>query len=170
MLACLDVHYFGAKANAAALTFDEWTATAARAHFTASVPEAAVYQSGKFYLRELHPLLAVIEKIPQTIDCFVIDGYCYLSPEHAPGLGAMLYEALGSGAPIIGVAKSRYGETSHAFELRRAKSARPLFITAIGMSYADAAGCIALMAGGSRIPDLLKEVDRVARSGVGSPS
>jgi deoxyribonuclease V len=79
-------------------------------------------------------------------------------------LGACLYEAIGGGASIVGVAKSRYRDTSHAIELTRGVSKRPLFITAIGMDYGQAARHIASMAGDFRIPSLLKAVDRLART------
>lgn len=164
MFTCLDVHYFDNTAHAAALVFDEWTATAPLSQFTASVPAPADYEPGHFYLRELSPLLAVIKKILQPIDCYVIDGYCYLSMEHAPGLGAYLFEALGSGAPVIGVAKNRYRDSTHAVELLRAGTKRPLFVTAVGMSDEAASRCIASMSGSHRIPNLLKAVDRLART------
>lgn len=164
MFACLDVHYDANNAHAAAILFDDWTAVAPLAKSTAWVSDVVAYQSGEFYLRELHPLLTVIQKLEQPIDCYVLDGYCHLSAELAPGLGAYLYEALGSGAPVIGVAKNRYRDTTHAVELVRAKSKRPLFITAIGMTYDAAARCIGSMAGEHRIPTLLKAVDRLART------
>lgn len=170
MLCCLDVHYLANAAHAAAVTFDEWTAAVPVAQFTATVETPAEYQAGQFYLRELSPLLAVIKKVPQPIDGYVIDGYCYLSPELAPGLGAYLFEALGTGAPIIGVAKNRYRDTAHAYELLRGGSHRPLFITAIGMTSEAAVHCIASMAGQHRVPTLLKAVDQLARASTAAPN
>jgi deoxyribonuclease V len=64
---------------------------------------------------------------------------------------------------IIGVAKNRYRDSAHAFELLRGESKRPLFITAIGIDYEGAALHVASMAGDSRIPTLLHAVDRLSR-------
>jgi deoxyribonuclease V len=163
MIACLDVHYFEGFANAAAIVFREWNSEEPVAQFTAANLPTAEYVSGKFYLRELAPLRAVIKKIDQPIDTIVIDGYCHLSIDRAPGLGAHLYDALNSGQSIVGVAKNRYRDTQHAVDLLRGKSKRPLFVTAIGIDYDVAARHVASMAGESRLPMLLKAVDRLSR-------
>lgn len=164
MIACLDVQYVGDKAIAAALVFSEWTATSSISEYTAVVPDPGEYEPGRFYLRELQPLLAVIQKITEPIDAYVIDGYCHLSSELAPGLGAYLWDDLQRRVLIVGVAKNRYRGTTHAAELLRAESKRPLFVTAVGIDYQRAAQHIASMAGTFRIPTLLKAVDRLARA------
>lgn len=164
MIACLDVHYVGDKAIAAALVFSEWTATSWISEYKAIVPAPGEYEPGRFYLRELQPLLEVIQQIAQPIDTYVIDGYCHLSSELSPGLGVFLWESLQQSAVIVGVAKNRYRGTKHAVELLRAESKRPLFVTAVGIDYQRAAQYIASMAGEFRIPTLLKAVDRLARA------
>jgi hypothetical protein len=84
----------------------------------------------------------------------------------APGLGQHLYEALDRKAAIIGVAKNRYRDSQHAIEVCRGKSAKPLFVTSIGMTYDVAALHVKSMVGEFRIPSLLKQVDRLCREGV----
>ncbi len=163
MIACLDVHYFDDHAHAAAIVCRDWTSAEPHAEYAATEPRPADYRPGRFHLRELNPLLAVVAEIDEAIDAYVIDGYCHLSSDLAPGLGAFLHDALGSDASVVGVAKSRYRDTSHAFELLRANSRRSLFVTAIGMSYETAARHVASMAGDFRIPALLKAADRLAR-------
>lgn len=163
MIACLDVHYSVAHANAAAIVFSRWEAPSAVSQYTAMVSQAAEYEPGRFYLRELRPLLSVIAQIVEAIDVFVIDGYCHLSSDGAPGLGHFLNRSLNSNAVIVGVAKNRYRDTRHAAELLRGRSTRPLFITAIGADYHTASQHIASMAGEFRVPTLLKAVDRLSR-------
>ena len=163
MIACLDVQYSEDVATAAAVVFPVWESTEATATYTVSVLGIGAYEPGRFYERELQPLLEVIDCIQQPIDIFVIDAYCYLSEERSPGLGYHLWEALGRTKSVIGVAKTRYGKSAHAVELFRAGSKRPLYVTALGMDYQSASECIARMAGEFRHPALLKAVDRLSR-------
>ena len=164
MIAALDVHYFTEKANAAAVVFENWNSIEEVARYTAQEAVAAAYKPGQFYARELSPLLGVIARIQYKIDAYIVDGYCELSPENAPGLGAHLHEALGRSAIIVGVAKNRFRQSTHAIEVFRAKSKRPLFVTAIGIESETAARIIAAMPGNFRIPDMLKAVDRLSRA------
>lgn len=163
MIGALDVHYGAEGAHAAALLFAHWQATAAAATHCATDPQVADYQPGHFYLRELGPLLAVIRAITLPVHTWVIDGYCQLSPEGAPGLGARLHAVLPASACIVGVAKRRYREATHAVEVLRGSSRQPLFVTAIGMDVEVAACLVAGMSGAHRLPLLLKAVDQLAR-------
>ncbi len=90
-----------------------------------------------------------------------MDGYAWLGPDR-PGLGARLFEALGSNIPVIGVAKT-YFQGSRAAAVRRPGSERPLFVTAVGVDLATAAGQVESMHGPYRIPTLLRRVDQLAR-------
>jgi deoxyribonuclease V len=90
-----------------------------------------------------------------------VDGYVDLDPQGRPGLGAHVHAEFG--APVIGVAKTAYRTATHAAQIRRGQSARPLYITAAGLTIADAAGLVENMAGPFRIPDALRTVDRLAR-------
>ena len=164
MIVCLDVQYLDDAAQAAAIVFDDWQSDTSVSQHTALVSQPAEYESGKFYLRELQPLLTVLEEIKSPLDAYVVDGYCYLSADRSPGLGAYLAEALDGETTVIGVAKNRYRDTRHAVELLRGGSSRPLFVTSIGIQYAAAAQHIKEMAGDHRLPTLLKAVDRLART------
>lgn len=163
MIGALDVHYGTDGAHAAALLFEHWQASAAVAAHSAMDPQVADYQPGHFYLRELGPLLTVVRSIPVPVHTWVIDGYCQLSPAGAPGLGAHLHTALPPSTCIVGVAKRRYREATHAIEVLRGDSRQPLFVTAIGMQAHEAARLVAGMAGPHRMPLLLKAVDQLAR-------
>ena len=165
MIAALDVHYSGTEAHAAALLFESWRSEEPIVDFGATESPVAEYHPGRLYMRELAPLLKVISLIDRDVDTLVIDGYCHLSSDLTPGLGAHLHDALRRPVSIVGVAKNRYQRSKHAVEVLRANSARPLFVTAIGIDYEVAGGHIQSMAGPYRIPTLLKAVDRLARDG-----
>ena len=164
MIVALDVHYTDSTAHAAAVVFNKWNSAESVARYTATESPVADYEPGLFYMRELSPLLKVIGQIAGSIDTFVIDGYCHLSSDCAPGLGVHLHDSLSQPATIVGVAKNRYRNSEHAVEVFRASSTRPLFVTSIGIEYDVAAGHVQSMAGPFRIPTMLKAVDRIARS------
>lgn len=164
MIAALDVYYSSSTATAAAILFEDWRAGEYVAKYKTVEPCLAEYEPGKFFLRELAPLLEVIRQIQEDVDTYVIDGYCHLSADLAPGLGAHLHHALHETASVVGVAKNRYQNSNHAIELCRASSKRPLFITAVGVDYATAANHVASMRGDFRTPTLLKAVDQLSRS------
>lgn len=121
MIVALDVHYTGSTAHAAAVGFDEWQSDKCIASYTAMESPVAEYEPGKFCVRELSPLLKVIRQIDSNITTYVIDGYCHLSSDLAPGLGAYLHEALAEPTAIVGIAKNRYRQTQHAIEVFRGK-------------------------------------------------
>jgi deoxyinosine 3'endonuclease (endonuclease V) len=92
----------------------------------------------------------------------VIDGYADLDPAGRPGLGAHAHAAFG--VPVIGVAKTRFRTATHAVEVLRGRSARPLFVTAAGIPTAQAASLVRKMAGPFRLPDALRRADALART------
>jgi len=100
------------------------------------------------------------------VDLLIIDGYVDLDPGGSPGLGAHVHEQLG--LPVVGVAKTEFRTASHAVVVRRGGSTRPLYVTAVGVELAEAAAMVAGMAGPHRIPDALRRVDELARTGVPS--
>ena len=163
MKACLDVHYGPRAATAAAVVFESWPDAEPRATYTAQIDEVAAYRPGRFFLRELGPLNTVIEAIAEPIGTWVVDAYCHLDARRSPGLGAHLCDSLGGCERVIGVAKSRFRESTHAAELLRGGSRRPLFITAVGLGVEEAVRCVESMAGEHRIPELIKLADRLAR-------
>jgi deoxyribonuclease V len=156
------VHYLddaGARAAMVAAS-DRRFSQVARTR-TAMVADVAPYQPGEFYQRELPPLRAVIPASDE-LALIVVDGYVDLDPDGRPGLGAHVHAEFG--VPVIGVAKTAFGPATHAAQVLRGQSSRPLYVTAAGMTVADAAALVAQMAGRFRLPDALKRVDRLARS------
>jgi len=129
------------------------------------IEQVAPYVPGSFYQRELPCLLAALERAALEPECVVVDGYVWLAPER-PGLGAKLFEALGSRVPVVGVAKTAFaGAESIALPVLRGESQKPLLVTAAGMEPDLAAERVRSMHGRHRIPTLLKRVDRLCREG-----
>jgi deoxyribonuclease V len=160
-----DVHYprpGGARA-AAVVTADPGFAQVL-AERSIAVADVLPYQPGEFYLRELPPLRAVLADLSElgALGLLVIDGYADLDPAGRPGLGAHAHAELG--VPVIGVAKTPFRTATHAVPVRRAGSARPLYVTASGMPRADAAELVRQMAGAHSIPDVLRRADMLARA------
>jgi deoxyribonuclease V len=120
----------------------------------------APYEPGRFFLRELPAIRAVLATAP-PVRLLVVDGYCDLDPTGRPGLGAHVHTALG--IPVIGVAKTAFHTATHAIPVHRGGGAMPLFVTACGLPVAEAADLVAAMAGPHRLPDALRRVDALAR-------
>lgn len=161
LFVAVDVHYLhDSAARAAVVAAGERSFSGVTRTWTAMVRGVAPYKPGEFYLRELPPLRAVI---PASADLalIVVDGYVDLDPGGRPGLGAHVHAEFA--APVIGVAKTRFRTATHAAEVFRGQSSRPLYVTAAGMTIADAAGVVSQMAGQFRLPDALKLADRLAR-------
>ena len=157
----VDVHYpLDGAARAAAVTAGERNFSRVTRMRTAMVHVDAPYRPGEFYLRELPPLRAVVPS-SAGIALIVIDGYVDLDPGGRPGLGAYVHAEYG--APVIGVAKTRFRTATHAALVFRGQSSRPLYVTAAGMAVAEAADVVREMAGQFRLPDALKLADRLAR-------
>ena len=164
MLACTDVHYLEHEAHGALLLFTGWAAAAATGQRVVRLPSPAEYRPGHFYERELPVLLALIAQVNQPLEAVVIDGYVWLGAANEKGLGAHLYEALGGSVPVIGVAKTAFKGSGFAVPVLRGGATRPLYVTAVGMAPSVAAERVRAMHGPYRVPTLLKEVDRLARS------
>lgn len=162
MIAILDAAYEGDRAAGACVLASSWEANEPHGEFCATRDEVSAYEPGQFYKRELPLLLAVIP-VDTPINCAVVDGYAWLGPDKAPGLGAHLYAALSGHVPVIGVAKTRYVDTP-ATEVLRGQSQRPLFVTAAGVDLDVAAKRVRQMHGSGRLPTLIKRADLLARS------
>jgi deoxyribonuclease V len=159
----VDVHYLSSGATrAAAVVAADAAFSGVLADRTALLAEVTPYRPGEFYLRELPPLRAVLYGI-RGLDLLVVDGYADLDPGGRPGLGAHAHAEFG--IPVIGVAKSAFRTATHAIPVLRGTSARPLFVTAAGMSRTDAADLVRHMAGRYRLPDALRRADTLARTG-----
>jgi deoxyribonuclease V len=161
LYAAVDVHYLDdSVARAAVVAASDRTFSAIACTDTAMVPVAAGYRPGEFYRRELPPLRAVIPR-SAALALIVVDGYVDLDAGGRPGLGAHVHAEFG--VPVIGVAKTPFRTATHAALVSRGRSARPLYVTAAGMTIADAAQLTSEMAGPFRVPDALKLADRLAR-------
>jgi deoxyribonuclease V len=161
--AAVDVFYpSSGGATAALVTATEPTFASYAAELVVHHATANPYRPGAFYERELPPLRAVLTRCT-TLDLLIVDGYVTLDPAGRPGLGHHVRDELD--VPVIGVAKTAFRGATHAVEVYRGRSRRPLFITAGGLAVADAAELVRAMAGEHRLPDALKRVDTLSRSG-----
>ena len=164
-IAVVDVAYRGRGAHAACAVIDAWDGNSPLFARTAAVSTVLPYAPGRFYVRELPCLLAVLEALPQLPPTVVVDAYVVL-PGGRPGLGAHLHDALGGRTTVVGIAKTPFaGALSCPFivPVTRGASGNPLFVTAVGMAPDDAARHVRAMAGRHRIPDIVRIVDRLAR-------
>jgi deoxyribonuclease V len=162
VLACLDVGYGDTAVTAACVAFSDWPDVApAFEEVVRSPPVAADYVPGQFFRRELPFLLELLGRLRDLPAVLIVDGYVWLGPERR-GLGAALHEALGGRAAVVGVAKTEFAGAAAEAVLRGA-SRRPLYVTAAGMSAAEAAAGVRAMHGPHRIPTLLARADRLSR-------
>lgn len=164
MILAVDVQYRETSATVAGVLFADWGDAQALASHAVVCNDVAEYVPGEFYRRELPCILRLLDTLAEaTIDCIAIDGYVWLGAERRPGLGAHLRDALGERVPVVGIAKTYYAGTPAEAEVRRGGSDRPLYVSAAGMALDEARAAVARMSGSHRIPDLLKQVDRLAR-------
>lgn len=169
MIACIDVDYRDDPADgrttavAACVLIPSWSAPHAAAEYACFVPQVADYVPGQFYRRELPCILAVLAEVAEPVELVVIDGYVFLDDAGSPGLGSYLYEAIEPRVPVIGVAKTPFRTDNGSVEVLRGESARPLYVTAVGMPLDEAAGELRDMHGRFRLPTMLKRVDRLCR-------
>jgi deoxyribonuclease V len=160
----VDVHYLASGgARAAAVLADDATFSRVADERIALVRDVPPYEPGRFWLRELPPLRAVLDGLT-AMSLLVVDGYADLDPEGHPGLGAHAHAAFG--VPVIGVAKSKFRTATYAVQVLRGTSARPLYVTAAGLARDQAAEMVRRMAGRHRLPDALRRVDTLARTGL----
>jgi deoxyribonuclease V len=161
VLCAVDVHYEPHRARAACTVFRDWSSASAECERVVEAPPASPYVPGQLFRRELPPLLAIIRALVEPPAIVLVDGYVWLDADRAPGLGAHLHLALG-GVPVVGVAKTEYRGAPAASVLRGA-SAKPLFVSAIGLEEAEAADGVRRMYGRHRLPLLLQRADHLAR-------
>ena len=159
----VDVYYpdTGGATAAVVLASDPRLAAIVTEH-TAHLTEVAEYRPGAFFQRELPAIRAVLSDI-DPVDMLIIDGYVHLDPHGTPGLGTYVHEEYR--VPVIGVAKSFFHTARHAIEVRRGTAARPLYVTAAGLDPRHAANLVRDMAGPFRMPDALRRVDALSRTG-----
>jgi deoxyribonuclease V len=164
MIVCFDVDYRAHEVVAACVGFHDWPDGHAAFERTKRWPgQAASYEPGAFYRREMPYLLELLAELMDPIGTVVVDGYVWLDGGR-PGLGAHLHEALQGASAVVGVAKRPFRDATNACALRRGESALPLFISAVGVDLRDATDAVARMHGPYRLPTLLKRVDRLSRT------
>ncbi|WP_251150821.1 endonuclease V [Cellulosimicrobium sp. Marseille-Q4280] len=165
--AAVDVHYpHEGGAHAAVVVAADPSFLSVIDTRTISVPTVEPYVPGRFFERELPPLIAVLAEVA-TIDLLIVDGYVTLDPQGTPGLGAHVAQS-GVARAIVGVAKKRFRPATHAVSILRGTSGRPLHVTATGIDLTAAARLVVDLPGDGRIPSPLRLVDRLARSGPAS--
>jgi deoxyribonuclease V len=171
VIVAVDVDYRTTMVVASAIGFDAWTDehAAVEVVVTSDAPPAA-YEPGQFYRRELPHVRSALALLVPPIEAILVDGYVWLAgdaasttPPPRPGLGAHLYRALGEMIPVIGVAKTSFAGAT-AVEVVRGTSARPLYVTAVGIDPQVAAEHVRSTHGEYRIPTLLKRTDQLARA------
>ena len=161
MIAAFDVHYVSdEQASVAAVLFREYTDSQPSLEYTALANVVSHYIPGQFYRRELPCILRVLKQFWEPPEEMVVDGYVMLGER--PGLGRHLFEAFGGRIPVIGVAKSKYRDSSGS-EVFRGRSDKPLYVTSAGMDPLAAVERIKTMHGAHRVPTLLKRADLLAR-------
>jgi deoxyribonuclease V len=163
LYAAVDVHYpVSGGARSALVLADNPRFTEIvdeRVHW---LPTVAPYQPGRLFRRELPALRAVLAGTAGLV-LIIVDGYVDLDPHGRPGLGAHLHAHLNT--PVIGVAKTAFRGATHAIEVRRGATVRPLYVTSAGLDADRAATLVRRMAGSYRVPDALRRVDALARAG-----
>jgi len=163
-LACIDVAYSQDSAIAAVILFESWTREKPNHQYVMPTMGVDPYVPGEFFRRELPPILEAIHQLSDLPRTILVDGYVWLNErEKRKGLGAHLYDALNERVPIIGVAKNAFSE-SDATPVYRGESRRPLYVTSVGIDTPAARRAVRSMHGDSRIPTLLKAVDRLCRT------
>ena len=165
MILAFDTHYREQQAKTVCICFENWTDDKPLHVYTAITADVADYEPGSFYKRELPCILNLFSSITlQQINYIVIDGFVTLDDHGKKGLGGYLYEALENKIPIIGVAKNNFhGNEKHVIPLYRGDSARPLYISAVGITKETAAQHIQSMTGAYRMPHLLKHLDTMTK-------
>ena len=167
MLLAVDVYYRESAAQVAGVAFSHWSDAKPERIYRCAMDKVLDYEPGKFYLRELPCILRLLDAHDLAPETIIIDGYVDLGDAPRPGLGRRLYNRLQGRVPVIGVAKSRFSGTPADAEISRGRSARPLFITSVGVELETARRNILAMHGRHRLPDLLRIADRACRTSIG---
>ncbi|WDF59255.1 endonuclease V [Flavobacterium sp. KACC 22758] len=165
MILAFDTYYFDNKAKTVCLEFENWNEDKNFKVHAEIIDNVSEYIPGEFYKRELPCILSLLNQIDlKNIETIIVDGFVYLDDDKKYGLGGHLYEKLNNEIPIIGVAKTNFASIEKDKKaLLRGDSAKPLFITSIGIDLEEAFQKVESMAGEFRMPTLLKELDRLTK-------
>lgn len=165
MILAFDTYYFDNKAKTVCIEFKEWNEDKNFKVHTEIIDNVSEYIPGEFYRRELPCIISLLNQIDlENIEAIIVDGFVYLDDDKKYGLGGHLYEKLNKQIPIIGVAKTNFASIEKDKKpMLRGDSAKPLFITSIGIDLEEAFQKVETMAGEFRMPTLLKELDRLTK-------
>jgi deoxyribonuclease V len=165
MILAFDAYYFDGKAKTVCICFENWTDAKPLKIFSAITENIADYASGAFYKRELPCILDLLKKVDAfEIEAIIVDGYVVLDDDGNYGLGGYLFEQLDNKTPVIGVAKTNFALIEkNKCSVLRGQSARPLYITSLGIDADIAAQQIQCMHGEFRMPSLLKQLDALTK-------
>ncbi|WP_459477885.1 endonuclease V [Clostridium saccharoperbutylacetonicum] len=160
--ACFDVYYYENYAKASCVVFEKDKEEHILAEYNVLVHEINEYIPGQFYKRELPCVLKLLKEVKEKIDFIIVDSFVWINDNHK-GLGGYLYEALEYKIPVIGVAKTFFKDSTNYLEVYRGESNKPLYITAVGLDLNYAAQFVKELKGEYRMPQVLKQVDRLSR-------
>ena len=164
-IGCLDVHYTDPRAAVACVVLPSWQASEPVECVVTAVQGVMPYEPGAFYRRELPCIEAALKTLRLIPEILVIDGYVWLG-QGRKGLGAHLYERMGMGPAVIGIAKSAFIGAEPVQEVLRGQSQQPLYISAAGIDLDEACAHVKEMFGDFRTPWAMLEADRLAREHV----
>ena len=160
--AVVDVSYKQNKAIAVSVLLKNYKEDKIISEYSSTITGIEDYKPGKFYKRELPPLLSVLNKVKENYELVIIDGYVWLGKDKG-GLGYHLYNSLDKKTAVIGVAKNPFTNNTEAKTLVRGKSKKPLYITSIEIDIKSALKIINEMAGEDRIPNMIKYADKLSK-------
>lgn len=165
MILAFDVFYNGNIAQAVCVGFEHWSDYVPKVFYKDLIINIAEYEPGAFYKRELPCIEKLLKKIDlNAVRSVIVDGYVYLDDSGSPGLGAHLYQLCEKRFPVIGVAKTSFhNNTANVKMVYRGQSAKPLYVSAIGLDVEEAAQNILNMHGENRMPTMLKKLDTLSR-------
>jgi len=159
------VHFDGAQAHAAAVSFEAWDSPEATKTYLSHIAHVEKAERGALDLRELPCVMQLLREHRLEPELIVIDGFVHLDGDETPGLGQYLFQALGGTVPIVGVSKSGRPGLSAQFEVMREEETKPLLVTCVGIDIGAAKARLRAMHGRKRVPTLLKLVARLAKNG-----
>ncbi len=171
MILAFDTAYTGNRAKTVCLAFHDWSDRIPANIHSETIEGVADYEPGQFYKREQPCILSLLKTIPlDDVEAIIVDGFVVLDDTGLQGLGAHLYAALNGRVPVIGVAKTNFA-TLHRLkaEVLRGASAKPLYVTAMGLPLNQAADLVRSMHGEFRMPHLLSELDRLTKAPTSDP-
>ena len=174
MILAIDTYYLSDKAKTVGILFKDWIDLVPEEIITSWTDQFGPYIPGKFYLRELPPILDLLEKIQgkeERITYIILDGFLRIhdkeTGELREGLGDMLLRRIKPWNPcLIGVAKKDFGGTGLIYGealgyTRGPKGSTPLWIQGGGgLSNEEALRLVKRMKGQYRLPELLRLLDK----------